>query len=202
MECVVDGLARQYYRQGHNVTVVSADSGNETPPQVPWTCVYIPCLNPFERFDIPYPLFNPVILFRELWRIIEGADVVHLHGVLTLSSLLAGWMARRTGVKVVLTEHVGFVKYDNWAINLIQLLAIRIIGRTCIGLSNVVAVTNSRVMSEIKPFLTNQLLVKILHGVDTNFYSPPPEAKRSCVRRSLGLPETPVVLFAGRRVKR
>ncbi|MBK8020516.1 MAG: glycosyltransferase family 4 protein [Chloroflexi bacterium] len=202
IQFVIASLSRRILGQGHSVTILAADTGIPRGRST-WqgaTLLGVPASNVLERRSVPYPLFHPAALWRALGEALSQADAVHVHGLLYLSSVAAAWWARRRGLPVILTEHVGVVPYKSQALLLMQRLAMGTLGRFCLNQCDVVVVLNERVASELRPLLPEATpLVKIPNGVDKGIFRPPDN--RPELRERLGV-TGPTVLFAGRVVEK
>ncbi len=208
IEVVVDALAREMVRAGHDVVHVASDALRDgehtgTAPVTPYEVIRVPSANALEaRAGVPWPLFGPglaAVVRREVAR----ADVVHGHGLLYLSSALGLLEARRLGKPVrVLTEHVGHVAYDSRVLDGIERAAIGSLGRAAARAAEAIVVLNAKVWSEMAALAPSARLCRIPNGVDVARYRPPAPGERERLRRELGWDATPRVLFVGRLVKK
>jgi len=199
LEIMVQNLARGLSRR-HEVTVVTSAFGDAEGKQEEDGMVVhrIPTFHATERLGIPYPVPSPRA-FDAALRSAASTDVLHAHGALYASSIHAARAARRHGVPLVLTEHVGFVEYGSRAVNAVEAIAWRTIGDRVIGASSAVTTYNSRVMQWLGGRYPGRDIRFIGNGVDTARFHARPRAERSETRRSLGLPDDrPLVLFAAR----
>ncbi|MDZ4765833.1 MAG: glycosyltransferase family 4 protein [Chloroflexota bacterium] len=202
IQFVVGALACEYAAAGHRVTILASDVGESGHPDA--QIVRVPAWNGMERAGIPFPVFAPFALRRALRRLfdIEAVDAVHAHGMLYLSSVAAAIMARRRGIPVVLTEHVGAVDYHNPAINAAQSLAIATLGRLTCRNSDAVVVLNARVVAEMRSLMRRAAEpLKIANGVDTRAFSPPNANERAAYRARWQFTR-PTALFVGRLVSK
>jgi D-inositol-3-phosphate glycosyltransferase len=209
LETLVDALASGLVRRGHEVTAVSSTAGlrdglgaaRSSPPE--YRMIYVPALNkPLEAgLGVPYPVFSPSLL-PVLRREIARADVVHVHGFLFQSSLVAQALARRTRHRpaVVLSEHVGHVPYESRVLDRLEAAAIGTLGRWSARASDAIVICNRRVEELIARLAPRTPLRWIDNGVDTEFFRPPSGSERSRLRRELGWDDRPRVLFGGRAV--
>ena len=151
------------------------------------------------RGSVPYPIFDPLELRRVLRAVLPTADVVHVHGMLFMSTAMATAMAKRRGIPVILTEHVGRIPYRSVVKDSLQAVAIATLGRYCCHQSSAVTYLNQRVGREIEPLLpANAETVRIPNGVDTELFRPADLRKRQAVRRKWGF-EKPTALSAASR---
>ena len=202
IEVAIDALARELTVRGHDVVHVasSATSGLADESDAAYRVVRVPALNVLEvHLDVPVPIFGPQLL-GVVRREVAHADVVHAHGFLYPSSVLALRAAARAGRARVLTEHVGHVPYESRTLDGVQRLAIARVGRMAVRLSQAVVVFNDQVAAEIAELGAGSRLVRIRNGVDQTAYRPPRPGERESLRDELGWDERPRVLFVGRLV--
>src|SRR5581483_10276405 len=138
-------------------------------------------------------------------REIAAADVLHAHGFLYMSSVLALAWARfrhpapESPVRV-LTEHVGHVPYESALLDRVESVAIGRVGRVAVRAAEAVVVLNREVGAEIERLGPRGPVLQIPNGVDTSLFRPPLPGERDALRRELGWDDTPRVLFVGRLV--
>jgi len=209
LEAIVDALASQLVRRGHEVTAVSSTAGIGDGLGVPrarpfdYRMIHVPAFNKFleRRLGVPYPLFAPALI-SVLRREVARADVVHVHGFLFQSTLVAQFLARRAAHRpvTVLTEHVGHVPYSNPVLDRTQAAAIATLGRWSARRADAAVAYNRSVEQLIDRIAPRTRLEWIDNGVDTEAFRPPSPSERSQLRASFGWDERPRVLFGGRAV--
>jgi len=199
---IVDQVARKLVERGHDVTHVASSWGRgESPAAVPYRLVTLPVWNPLEpRLGVPYPMFPPRALWRELRELIESADVFHTHGFLSQTSSAGLFMTRRRRTAGVLTEHVGHVPYANPLIDTVESLAIATFGRVTARMADAIVTYNATVEATMRRIAPDVRFAHIENGVDTVRYRPPADDERARLRAELGWDEHPHVLFVGRLV--
>ncbi|HUQ41182.1 MAG TPA: glycosyltransferase family 4 protein [Candidatus Limnocylindrales bacterium] len=199
IEIVVWNLARALARR-HEVTIVTSAIGaaDGTTVEDGITVVRTRALNPTERFGIPYPVpVGPGL--RTAIQALASADVVHAHGALYATSIQAARLARREGIPLVVTEHVGFVQYPHRLINAIESAAWSTVGDRVVASARAVVTINARIQRWLAERYAATDLRFIGNGVDTARFHPREAAERGAIRAALGLPlDRPLVLFAGR----
>src|SRR5207244_10401349 len=117
---------------------------------LPYRVVRVPALNWIEdRLEPPYPLFGPRLV-RELRCELARAEVVHAHGFVYMSSVVALAMARRRpGLARVLTEHVGHVHYENPLLDRGEAAAIAALGRVTARSADALVYFNDKVRGDM-----------------------------------------------------
>lgn len=153
-------------------------------------------INFLEKFHIPVPLF---IFSSEVMSLIKGADVVHAHGMLYPSSLLASVFTKLFKKPFILTQHASYIEYDNWIINWLEKLVRATMGRLVVTLSKKVIIVNDGVRTWLG--VDNGKIVTIINGVDTSLFRPVNTDKKKLLRKKYSLPQQKkVILYVGRLV--
>jgi len=208
IETVIRALRRELRKRGHEVVHVASSASHLSSEALGYDdegVIRVPALNVLEdRLGVPYPIFSPR-LGRVLAREIARADVVHAHGLLYMSSVLAlRWAKlRRGGARGpvrVLTEHVGHVPYESALLDRVESMAIGSVGRLSVRAAETVIVLNRKVEAEIEALGPHGPIVPIPNGIDTTLFRPAMNGERLALRRELGWDDTPRVLFVGRLV--
>src|SRR3954452_6119888 len=185
IEAAVDAMARELTGRGHEVVhVASAAVRRDEPPGPPEATSYrvirVPAVNAMEDLlESPYPLFGPRLV-SELRRELGAADVVHAHGFIYMSSVVAMALARRRGRPParVLTEHVGHVHYENPVLDRGESAAIATLGRVTTRAAGALVWFNEKVREELAALAPGTRLERIENGVDTDRYRPPEDGER------------------------
>lgn len=202
IELFAAGLAQAYAASGHAVRWVASRVPAEAPAREAGR-LRVSCWNGLERrLGVPWPVWG-LGGVREVARLCRWADVLHVHDCLYLGSLLAVGLARRR-TPVLLSQHVGFVRYPWVALNAVERLAYRTVGQRVLrGADRVVCCTPAAeafVTALCGPLPT---AVRIPYGIDTGRFRPPVDGERAEARRILGLSAADrVVLFVGRLVEK
>ena len=125
--------------QGHNVSLISSNIPRTAKHFVLNNVTYIkvPALALLERLHIPVPIlfFN-----RRAISAIKYADIVHVHDILYPSSFFAAIVAKFYKKKVIITQHVPHVHYENKIIDGIEKIAFFTIGLITLGAGSAVIV--------------------------------------------------------------
>jgi D-inositol-3-phosphate glycosyltransferase len=203
VEVVVDELASQLVERGNEVThVTSAAGAGRRQTDGGYRVVRVPALNMLEtRLGVPYPIFGPGLL-TALRGQIASADIVHAHGYIYPGTVAAFALAQRAAptAPLVLTEHVGNVPYDSKALNAVETVAIRILGRRVLQRADVVVTYNDRVSDQLVALWPGIERETILNGVDQRLFHPPTDDERKRLRSELKWDDRPRALFVGRPV--
>ena len=121
----------------------------------------------------------------------RGVCLVHLHGI-SSKNIVVGWCARWLGLKVVVTLHTS--GQDEPA-------AVRARSqaeyRSLVAADRVMSISPHLSQRYLEAGLDPRRLVKAFNGVDTARFRPAGEDERAALRRELGLPDGPMVLFVG-----
>lgn len=203
VEQVVWTEAQSFLAAGHEVTWVTSDGtgAGEHPSHPRLRLLRLPAWHGFERrFQIAYPLYAPSLL-RALWREVEAADLVHVHGLVFQGSVVAAVLARLRGRRCVLTDHGGALRYRSrlgtWGLRLLIETAGRLTARCA---DRLVAINGDleRLLRRLNGGRGD--VISLANPVARARFSPPSAAQRRSARRSLGWDSRPRVLFVGRLV--
>lgn len=200
IQFVMDSLMKEWGKRGHHVSLIACDTGIPTgiTERNGVTLYGVRAWNGLERHSIPFPVFQPIALWRTLRDVLPKVDAVHLHGMLYQNCALAAWMAHRAGLPVILTEHVGAVAYRQALVRWVQAAAIQTVGRWTSRHANVVTVLNQRVFDEMRAITPEKTpVVKIMNGVDAAQFYPATPTERTRLRQAWGF-DRPTALFVGR----
>lgn len=206
VENLVDLEARALAAEGHTATwVASRPAGEQTPWEYPAgvTLVRVPAWHLFERWiKVAYPLFSPSLV-TTLWREAGRADVVHVHGFVFLSSVVAVLVAACRQTPVVLTDHGGLLRLRaQWATWLLRLAAATLGRITCRGSSRLVAYNQTVHDLLARLAGTDARCLFLPNPVDHTRFRPPTAEERARARAELGwADDRRVVLFVGRLVE-
>ena len=156
------------------------------------------------RLGVPWPVPG-IEGLREINRLVQWADVIHVHDCLYAASWLATLLARCSGKPVILSQHIGFVKYPNAVLNGLERLANHTLGRAALRSATHVVFCTKTAEQFAAPMLEGRTgrTSFIPNGIDTNLFKPPTAQERLCARKNLTLPESArVALFVGRLVEK
>lgn len=202
LETVAHGLTRGLARR-HEVTVVStAWQGRRGVSTEDGATVHrLPAWHGAESRGVPYAMpLGPGVLRAHA--ALRSCNVLHAHGSLYATTLLA-LLARRRGVPLIITEHVGFVPYRSRTLNAVQRLAWVLIGGPVVRRAAAVVAINTRVRDWLAARFGEHKVVFIPNGVDTEAFHPVSSADQRTARVRLGLPtEGVLALFVGRAAQK
>ena len=211
--------AKRYVRLGHHVTMVSSNLHHSPPEEVKdgVKVVRVKAVNFLETVGIPYPIFSPTLL-SVLRREITRADIVHVHGMLYLSSIAAVRMAKHYGKPVVLTQTAPdkyhfrpkagcglAVKISNFCkgsvIGALESISLYI-GKGNLARSDQITVLSMPLKKMLVEMgVEEQKIEYISNGVDTDFFHPVSTGEKMALRKELQLPlDEKLILSIGRFV--
>ena len=130
------------------------------------------------------------------------ANVVPIHDVFYLSSLVTGVTAPILGRPVVLTQHVDLIRHPSRVVEAAQRTVFRTYGRFLFSISARILVLNDRVQEFVaEGGAASERIEFLQNGVDVEAYRPALKGEAAQQRIALGLPlDRVLVLFAGRPV--
>jgi len=166
--------------------------------------IRIPVRNQIEDwFGVPIPI-PTLSAVRKIWRAVEDCDLVHVHDVLYLNSILAVCFARLRGRPIIVTLHRWPLAYRNRWVTLLQNAAHHSLGRLCLSSANAVTCIHVEVLRKAAAF-TKVRCQLIPNGIARDFSVKnteiTPELQHS-LRGHLKLPlDRKVAVFAGRFVE-
>ncbi|HEY0782872.1 MAG TPA: glycosyltransferase family 4 protein [Thermoanaerobaculia bacterium] len=201
LEVMVQSVTRELARRGHRLTVVTTAWGDArgVSEEEGVTLHRLPAVHRSEVFGVPWPLPLGAGLATAL-RAAQQANIVHAHGALYATSVMAVRASRAARVPLVLTEHVGFVQYRRELLNEIQRAAWATVGDRLVAAAHRLNALNSRVVDWLSARVPGRQVRFIGNGVDSAAFRPRPEAERRALREALGLPQDELlVLFVGRQ---
>jgi D-inositol-3-phosphate glycosyltransferase len=202
IEIIVEEEADALSRLGLDVSVVSSSWGQPSDRPTCWDKQTVPALNLLEaRFGVPFPIFGPSLV-STLIPGVRRADVVHIHDVFYLSSLVAGVAAVAFRKPLVLTQHVDMIPHTSRLVEAAQRAVFATYGRFLFSMSSRVLVVNDRVHQFVARGGAAPDRIEFLpYGVDVETFRPAVDTETERLRVDLGLPPDRVlVLFAGRPV--
>jgi D-inositol-3-phosphate glycosyltransferase len=184
--------------QGHHVILISSNIPQTSKTFVLNNVTYIkvPAWALLEKVHVPVPVlfFN-----KSVFNALERADIVHVHDILYPSSLFAALIAKLCRKKVVLTQHVPHVEYDNKLVNVIEKLAFCTVGLGTLWASESVVVLNTTVYKWMNKY--KKKVYHIPNGVDFKLFNKPTKEEKKVIREQYNIPmDEFVVLFVGRFV--
>jgi rhamnosyl/mannosyltransferase len=211
--------AKRYTRLGHKATMVSSNLHNSPSEEVKdgINIIRVNALNFLERVGIPYPIFSPA-LYTVLKKQIKQADIVHVHGMLYMSTILAIRLAKSYRKPVVLTQtapdkyHFRPKEASNLLMKLLDrgkgllitlLEAVSLyIGKRNLSLSDQITTLSTPLKKMLVEMgIEEEHIEYISNGVDTDSFYPVNEEEKLGLRRELNLPENAkLILSIGRFV--
>jgi glycosyltransferase involved in cell wall biosynthesis len=140
----------------------------------------------------------------EIFRLVKWADVLHVHDCLYIGSTAAAITVRRSNKPMVLSQHIGLVRYSARILTAVQQLAYRTIGVAVLKRATRVVCCTPSAASFVATLLPKSIqLESIPNGIDTERFHPASSVERLSARQWIGVPESSrVVLFVGRLVEK
>lgn len=211
--------AKRYVRLGHKVTMVSSNLHHSLSEEVKdgVRILRVKACNFLEKVGIPYPIFSPA-LFKVMKKEIKQADIVHVHGMLYMSTILAIRLAKSYKKPVVLTQtapdkyHYRPKKTSNLLIkladiskglvmNTLETISI-LIGKRNLLLSDQITTLSTPLKKMVAEMgIQEENIEYISNGVDTDSFHPVSIEEKAALRKKLNLPENEkLILSIGRFV--
>lgn len=202
IESLAATLVAGFRRNGHQVRWLAGDLADRPhhggPDDVP-----VRVWNGVERLGFPYPVQGPAGTSR-IFKHVEWSEVVHMHDCLYAVNVATFVAAGRRHRPVLLTQHIAKVPYSNPLLRGLQSVAYATLGRAVLSRVDRVAFESEEVRRWFEPrirFRTTPVLIE--SGVDTDLFTPAPEAERRAQRERLGVTgDQPLLLFVGRFVEK
>jgi glycosyltransferase involved in cell wall biosynthesis len=182
---------------GHNVTIISSNYPKSKSEFKRNGVTHLKMNANFilEKFNVPMPLF---VFNKKAKEAIKNSDIVHIHDSIYVSSLLAVFLAKKYKSKVVLTQHIAFLKYKSLILNILQKIAYLTIGKYVFKNSDSIIYFNPQVEALVKQYKN---VINLPNGVDTNIFKPVSNKAKENLKKEFKLPtEKKIVLFVGRFV--
>jgi len=201
IEIIAYNQAKELVEKGHQVTIITSKFHREKTIEYSEgiRIVRVPAWNVFEnKFDVPYPIFSPRLILK-INREVKDHDIIHVHGALYQGSFFSALFAKMHKKPFLLTEHVGFVMYKSFVINMVEKLAFHIVGLYIIRASYATIVYNTHVSTLIKQYKKEVLYLP--NGVDFKLFNKPTAQEKQTIRERYHMPPDKfIVLFVGRFV--
>jgi glycosyltransferase involved in cell wall biosynthesis len=204
IELVAESLFGAYKSLGFEVRWIASRAPRDA-ASVEGSRIRVACWNWLENnMGVPWPVWGPQG-FRQLSRLVEWADVIHVHDCLYLGSALAVLLARRKNKKTLLSQHIGFISYRSSLLNIIERFAYKTVGRSVAGSASRLVYSTRAAEEFMEGLLKGRPVYSqaIPNGIDTDRFRPPAPEERASSRKELGLGDSErVVLFVGRLVEK
>ena len=202
IEHVADALVSGFLDAGLEVRWIASRVPDIAPAE-DGVRVRVPSWNGPERMlGVPVPIWGPAGL-RRLAHLVRWADAVHVHDCLYPGTAMAVALAQRAGTPVLLSQHVGFVRYAASALNWVQHAAYASLGRAVLRRASRIVFATPAAVQYVTALLGGRPATArdIPNGIDISRFHPRTPSARRAGRARLGLSaDGPLVLFAGRLV--
>lgn len=203
LEVLVDYEIRALVEAGHEVTLITSNgTGAAQTPAYPESVriIRVPAWHILERrFRLPYPIFSPRLV-STAWSEVSRCDVIHVHGFMFLSSLVAVLVARLRGRSVILTDHGGIQHFDSPIKSVLARIGAETVGRITTRGAYRLVTYNTRIGRLLARFgRPNAQSVFLPNPVDGQVFFPVDAGERGRLRQQLGWTQGRAkVLFVGR----
>lgn len=200
IEQAAEKLLQELVVLGHRFTWAASDC-DQLPVVSGVDCVPMRSWNGLEkRTGLPLPLWSFSALTR-LVRMVKAHDVIWLHDTLYIGNIVAALAAKLYRKKLVVTQHVGAIPYKNIFLHWAQRLAMQLISKPILRLSDAIVFVSDYVARQFAGINKNSQTIPL--GVDQVFFKPVSEVTRSALRTTCGVKDDhPILLFVGRFVER
>lgn len=203
IEIVADNLFRAYKAAGFRVRWIASRVPSEA-ARYEDDRQRVRCLNWFESFGIPWPLWGPGAI-RGVYNLIRWADILHVHDCLYPGTFLAGILGYLFKKPIIMTQHIGFVHYPKEFLNYLETCAYNSIGKVLLQAATSLVLATPAAEQFVRDLLDGLPVTatSIFNGIDTDSFQPATPEERRQLRRKFHLPEFgKVVLFVGRLVEK
>lgn len=202
IEIIAYNQAKELVKKGHNVTVITSNVSNEKNREKieGITVIRIKAWNWFEKyFNIPFPLFS-LNIFSTLSKEIKKTDIVHIHDIFYISSILPAIYAYLYKKSLYITQHVTIVSYPIKIIEYIQQFVYATFGKLIFKKSKKIITYNSQITEFlIKLGVDKDKIVELQNGVNLKKFVPVKKKEKILLRKKYGIPfDKKVVLFLSR----
>lgn len=198
IEIIAYNQAKEIVKRGHQITIITSKIGEEPEEEIidGIKVKRVKAWNFFEdRLGIAFPVFS-LNLFSVLKEEIKNKDVIHVHGVWCMPSLLGAFIAKLYNKKLIITEHVGVVQTKSFLVTGIQKVIFYFFGKSMLQYSNKIIVYNEEVEKWINK---KDKTVFLINGVDASIFKPATIKAKKKIKIKYGLPfSKKLVLFVGR----
>jgi D-inositol-3-phosphate glycosyltransferase len=205
VEILVDREIRALCACGHDVVLITSDVGmGKSPVSLPRRArlVRVPVWNVLERLcHLAFPLFSPRLILP-LWEEVGRCDVVHAHGALFMSSVLALLIGRLRGRLCILTDHGGIQRYGSPLVTGAARFGVETVGRLSAHLASRLVSFNTRITHLLERLSgTTDKTLFLPNPVDRTTFGPASAEERRAARARLGWSDDRrKVLFVGRLI--
>lgn len=196
IERVAGHLCRALAAQGH-ACVWAASAADAPPDDGAITAVPLRCIDLTERMTgLPMPVPGPRAACK-LVRTVREADIVIIHDALYVTSILAMLAARRYRKPVILMQHIAGIEFASRLMRQVMALANRIVTRPMLRHADQVVFISETVRRSFAAVGFRRTPLVVFNGVEHAIFHP-----GAGDRARFGLPDGPIVVFAGRFVEK
>ena len=195
LDIVVGELMARLAREGVSIDWFASSPAplpDLTPPGL--SCHGVSACNWIEdKTGLPLPIWFPLGIWQ-LARAIQNADLVFINDCLYASSWIAWTLAKISGKKIILLQHIDEIPYRSKFLTTLMKIGYGLSARIILRGSNQIVFCSRKVERYFHakfPFLKN--IIHISNGVDVDLFQP--DQRTSLASR-------PRILFAGRFIER
>lgn len=195
IERVAGQLCRQFARLGADAAWAASDC--DPAPEADVEVVPLACWNPVEKLTgLPMPLPGPRAV-AALAREVRRSDAVVVHDALYTTSILALLVAKASGRRVILVQHIAGIAFSSPVLRLAVRLANALVTWPMLWAADERVFISDSVRHELLGTPPRDSCTLLFNGVDGAIFhpaeSPAPDASRPARRK---------VLFVGRYVEK
>jgi len=198
IEIIAYNQAKEIVKSGYQVTIITSKIGEESEEEIidGIKVKRIKAWNFFEdKFGIAFPIFS-LNLFSVLKEEIKNNDVIHVHGVWCIPSLLGAFLSKLYNKKLIIAEHVGIVRTKSFLVTGIQKVIFYFFGRFMLQYSDKIIVYNEKVGDWINK---KDKTVYLINGVNISIFKPATIKEKKEIKIKYGFPfSKKLILFVGR----
>lgn len=199
IQFAAESLKQCWLAEGHEVTWLSTDipAGARASTE---DNVRLRASNFLQRWQAYTPLINP-FSYRRIVRLVESHDVINIHSVAPMLSLVALVAALRHRRPTVVTQHVGVIPMHSKWLDKIQQGYIGRFARWCVARKGHLTFVGKGVRDWFKEHagIPDESITMTPAGIDQHVFYYVPDEERHALRQKWGLKDGRfAVLFVGR----
>ncbi len=203
VELVAGSLARELAQRGCGMTWAATDA-TSSPSESELNAVPLHASNIVEtKLGIPFPIIS-ISAIKRISDEVRMADVVLVHDILYMTSLVTFFTAMLYGRPIMVVQHIGLVPYRSFFVRYLMRIANAILAPFMLSRASQVVFISHTTANYFRYISFRSHPRIIFNGVNSTCFRPPyniDEARQS--RIDLFIPvDRPVALFVGRFVEK